>query len=359
MIRHVLRASILLASVLVPVFAADPSPSPDDLIDKGHYKQARALLEKRLAANANDADAMAQMALVKLEFHEVDPAIQLAEKAVALKNDAQTHAALADCYGTKADGDVGMFEGLKLVRAFRREVDASIALDPKNHRVLRSLMQFYLSAPGFAGGSKSKANEVADKIAAIDAALGFMAKSEIAMHEKQFDQALSFNQKAVDADPQSYDALVRTAAMYANEKWRDLGKAEQYAQKAIHLDPSRAIGYGVLGQVRVLQEKWNDLDQLLAQAEKAVPDDYTYYFRAGRVLLAGGKDNPRAERYFRKYLSQEPEGGTPTLAAGHWQLGLALEKLDRKQDAVAELQTAVKMDPQLKAAKNDLKRLQS
>jgi hypothetical protein len=57
--------------------------------------------------------------------------------------------------------------------------------------------------------------------------------------------------------------------------------------------------------------------------------------------------------------AREPEGNTPTLASGHWQLGLALEKLGRKQDAIAEVKTAVKMEPQLKSAKSDLKRLQS
>jgi tetratricopeptide (TPR) repeat protein len=303
---------------------------------------------------------MYQMALVKLEFREVEPAIQLAEKAVALKpKDARTHSALADCYGQKAEGDVGMFEGLKLARAFRKEAEMALAIDPKNYNALHSMMQFFLEVPGIAGGSKSKANEMAEKIAAIDAAKGFMAKAEIAMHEQQFDQALGLYQKAMEADPKSYEALIRVAAMYANQKWRDLAKVDQYAQNAIRLDPSRAMGYGVLAQAKVWNEKWGELDQLLTQAEKVVPDDYTYYFRAGRALLNSGKDNARAERYFRKYLSQEPEGDTPTLATGHWQLGLTLEKLGRKQDAIAELQTAVKMDPQLKAAKNDLKRLQS
>src|SRR5215471_16867390 len=207
MIRHAFIAVIFLGSLLAPVFAADPPPSPDDLIEKGHYKQARALLEKRLAANPNDGVAMSQMALVKLEFREVEAAIQMAEKAVAASSkDTHTHSALADCYGTKAGGDVGMFEGLKLARAVRREAEAAIALDAKNQRPLRTLMEFYLEAPGVAGGSKSKANEMADKIASLDVVRGFLAKSEIAMHEKQFDQALSFNQKAVDADPQSYDA---------------------------------------------------------------------------------------------------------------------------------------------------------
>jgi len=252
-----------------------------------------------------------------------------------------------------------MFEGMKLLRSFKRENDAALAIDPRNYNALHSYMEFYLGAPGIAGGSKSKANEMADRIVAIDAAKGNIAKGEIALHEKQFDLVLGFYQKAVDADPKSYDALTALAGIYISEKWRDLSKAESYAQKAISMDPARALGYGILAQAKVWGEKWSELDQVIVQGEKAVPDDLIYYYRAGRALLNSGKDNARAERYFRKYLSQEPEGNTPSLAAGHWQLGLALEKLGRKQDAIAELQAAVKMDPQLKPARNDLKRLQS
>jgi tetratricopeptide (TPR) repeat protein len=103
-------------------------------------------------------------------------------------------------------------------------------------------------------------------------------------------------------------------------------KAEIYAQKAIGADPARGLGYGILAQAKVWDEKWDELDHVLAQAEKETPDDFIYYYRAGRALLISGKDNARAERYFRKYLSQEPEGGGPTLASAHWQLGLALEQ---------------------------------
>lgn len=360
MARRISRSFIVFIGVAALAVAADSPSTPETLIEKGHFKQARTMLEKRLAANSNDADAMFQMALVKLEFREVEPAIQLAEKAVSLKSsDARAHSALADCYGQKAEGDVGMFEGLKLLRAFKKENEAALAIDPKNYNALHSWMEFYLGAPGIAGGSKSKASEMAEKILAIDAAKGNIAKGEIALHEKQFDQVVGFAEKAVAADPKSYDALTFLASLYTAEKWRDIPKAEMYAQKAIDLDPARSLGYGILAQAKVWGEKWAELDHVLAQAEKVAPDDFIYYYRAGRVLLVSGKDNARAEQYFRKYLSQEPEGGSPTLASGHWQLGLALEKLGRKQDAVAELQIAVKMDPQLKPAKTDLKRLQS
>ena len=147
----------------------------------------------------------------------------------------------------------------------------------------------------------------------MDASRGNRAKGEIAFREKQFDQGMELFQKALEANPKSYEALSQMAAMHLFEKWRDPAKAEQYAQKAIAIDPSRALAYGLLAQAKVWGDKWNELDQVLGQAEKTVPDDFLYYYRAGRSLLNNGKDNARAEKYFRKFLTQEPE-----VAAQRW-----------------------------------------
>lgn len=350
------RVAFIMGTALWSLAADRPY---DALIERGHYKQARILLEKALIADPNDATAMMQLAFIKLEFNEVPAATSLAERAVSLKpKDAQAHAVLADCYGQAAE-NAGMFEGLSLSRAFRKDVEAALAIDPKNYEALHSYMQYYLEAPAIAGGSKSKAREMAERIAAVDAYKGARARIEIALHENQRDHLLELYQKAVEADPESYDGLVAIASLYASQNWRDLAKAEEYAKHAIRVDPGRGMAFGILAQVKALNEQWSELDQVLAQAEQSVPDNLVYYFRAGLALLATGKDNARAEKYFRKYLTQPVEGGMPSLAQGHWQLGLALEKQGRKQEAAHEIEVAVQMDPQLKAAKNDLKRIKS
>jgi len=181
-----------------------------------------------------------QLAFVKLEFNEVEAATKLAEQAIREQpNDAQTHAILADCYGQKADA-AGLFKGLSLARDFRKEADAALALDPMNYEALHSYMLFYLEAPGIAGGSKSKAEEMADRIARVNPAKGMLARAEIAMHENHLDQLLGLYQKAAQADPSSYEAAAGLAAYYINfPKWRDVSKAEEYAQRAIKLDPAR------------------------------------------------------------------------------------------------------------------------
>jgi tetratricopeptide (TPR) repeat protein len=157
MARKISRSLILFVCATALAVATDAPSTPETLIENGHFKQARTMLEKRLAANASDADAVLQMALVKLEFREVEPALQLAEKAVSLKpNDARAHSALADCYGQKAEGDVGMFEGLKLLRAFKKENETALAIDPKNYNALHSWMEFTWERPESPAAARAK-----------------------------------------------------------------------------------------------------------------------------------------------------------------------------------------------------------
>lgn len=147
--------------------------------------------------------------------------------------------------------------------------------------------------------------------------------------------------------------------VYLSPKTSKPEAAEQQARALLALDPHRADGYSGLALVYASADRLADLDALLADAEKAIPDNFGAFYQAGRVLLTQGKELPRAERYLRKYLTQEPEAGTPGLAQAHWRLGQVLEKEGRKAEAVSELEQAVKLKPDLDEAKKDLKRLRA
>ena len=111
-----------------------------------------------------------------------------------------------------------------------------------------------------------------------------------------------------------------------------------------------------LAAVYANAERWAELDAVLAEAEK-IPDNLTPYLRASSALLAWGKDLARAERYARKYLSQDPEPNSSSPAVAHWRLGLILDKEGKKPEAVSELQTATRLDPKFEQAQKDLKRV--
>lgn len=350
---------LLLCCLVLATAGFASEGDPATMVEHGHYKQARVLLEKRLAANAKDVDVLVLLARVNLAYSNSGAAIKLLEQATALQpKSADAHVYLADAYSRSAN-DAGMFEKMRLSKIIRNETEQALSIDPKNIDALEGMMEFYLEAPGIMGGSRSKADETAERIMALDPVRGNLARAANASHEKEYAKAEGFYIKAVQANSKSYEALASLGSFYLRDGAQNYDKAADYAQQALQADPRRSGAYAILAQANAARERWADLDQLLAKAEKELPDDFLPDYMAGRTLLTSGKDNARAERYFRKYLTQpEEEGGTPPLASAHWRLAQVLEKEGRKQDAIQELQTAVQMKPDFKEAQKDLKRLQ-
>jgi predicted Zn-dependent protease len=113
----------------------------------------------------------------------------------------------------------------------------------------------------------------------------------------------------------------------------------------------------VVAACQAQQKRWTDLDATLSAAERATPGNLGAHYQAARMILAVKGDPARAEALLRRYLSVEPEIGFPSHAGAHWRLGQALEMEGKKPEAIAEMQTAVKLDGTLEGAKQDLKRL--
>jgi len=339
--------------------AADPSLG--ELIKEGHWKRARPLAEQQYAFHPNDARAAYQLSQVKEAFGDLDGALPLAEKAVSLDgSSAAYHYQLAAVCGEKADA-APFFQKADWAKRFKAEADKAAALDPKNVDTRFALIEFYLQAPRLMGGDKSKARDMADQIAKADAGQGYVAELRLARENHDPGTQTAVCGRALAAAIENYDALVSLAADC------DLDPPDpppgapqpdapfvQFARQAVKVDFGRVEAYAALARWYARAGRSQDLRSLLSEAEKMVPDDLSPYYAAGNALLAAGKDLPSAERYFRKYLSGVPEGGAPDLATTHWRLGLVVEKEGRKSEAVAEMETAVRMKPSLREAKKDL-----
>jgi tetratricopeptide (TPR) repeat protein len=346
-----MRLLSLLAAL--PVLAQDPAV----LLERGQARRARVLLEPGVQKNPTDARATCQLASVRHAFQELDNALKLAAKGVALDpKSGYCHFVLAEIVGDIAERS-NVFKQMGLAKRFKKEIDTAIALDPKNADALWDLMLYYHMAPGIMGGDKDKARATPARISQIDPARGFLAQAWLAQREKQLDLLESLYRQAVEANPRHYQARMTLANHLAGRK--DYAAAEPHARAALEIDLERADAYGLLAGIYARQKRWDDLNGVLAQADKMVPDNRSPYFRAANTLLADASDLPRAERYFRHYLAQEPEAHSPSHAHAHWRLGLVLEKQGRKPDAIASLESALKLKPGLDPAKKDLKRLKS
>ena len=353
----------LLGIVLFSLALQAADLSTAELIERGHYRRAQTILEARLKANANDAPSYCEMSKVSEAFQRWDEAIQQAEKARALDpKNPEFQAAVADAIGSKLSGSthLGMFEKMSLARRFRKEAEIALQMDPNDLDANSDLVDFHLDAPGIVGGDKQKAAELADRLVRINPVRGYLLKVEIATHEKRTAEIEPLLQRAIAADPNDYYARLQAANFYLSKAKTGQVQAEEQAKQAIRIDPGRIGGYIVLASLYAQQGRWKDLDSLLADSQREVPDDLAPLYQAARNILVNNQvqEYSRAEKYLRTYLGQPAEGNEPGLAPAHWRLGLILEKEGHKEQARGELQQAVQLDPSFEPAKNDLKRMQ-
>jgi tetratricopeptide (TPR) repeat protein len=360
MARRVFALVLLTVVCLLAATAGAQSPAVD-LAEHGHWKRLKALVEPRAAANPNDAEAQWLLSRARMAFKDMDGALAPAEKAAALDpKNVEYRWQVAQVVGEMASS-ASVFKQMGLAKRYRREVDAALALNPKHTPSLMGLMEYYYRAPGIVGGDKAKAEAIPDQLMAINKVDGHLAKARLLSRAEppQPGQVEQVYVQAVLADPSRYEPHVNLANIYASGTAPRWDLAEKEALTAKRIDADRTAPYSILAAVYATSEKWTELDAILAEAEKKIPDNLTPYLRASGALLASGKDLSRAERCARKYLSQEPEPNASSPAVAHWRLGLILEKQGKKPEAIAELQSATKLDPKFEQALKDLKRLKA
>lgn len=349
------HASVALAVL----FLSAPGRAADDpvaLMEAGHYKQSRPLVESLERANPDDPRALYLEARLALAKGDAASALPLAERAATgdPKN-ADYRYLVAQCVGTQAQ-HAGPLKGLGLAKRFLKETRAALAIDPRNLDAREGLIEFYSVAPGIAGGNDKMAAAMAETLVTLDPVRGRLAQATLATRDKQDAKAEAALQQALAAGD-GYRTRIALARWCVGENHLKMDLAEQHAKAARAAEPGRVGGHVMLAYVYAHEQRWTDLDQALAEAERAVPDNLTPCYQVGRTLVADSHDPARAERALRKYLGQEPEYGSPSLAAAHWRLGLAIEQQGRKPEALAEVQKALDLDPSLDGAKKDLKRL--
>jgi tetratricopeptide (TPR) repeat protein len=334
--------------------AAVNDPSPEALVLTGHWKRARAALESRVQANPNDAQALFLLSQVRVAYRDYKDAVTLAERAAAqnpksVEYRQQVAEAICELAGKE--------RSLGLGRRCKSELEAAAALGPNDIDSRWGLMQWHMEAPWIIGGRKGEARRYLAEIQRINPSRGYLAQHRMNQYEKKTDSPEPLFLKALEANPKSYSIHMTLVNFYFSDRQKKYDLVEKHAREALKLEPDRTGGYGGQAVVFARQKRWQELDAILTQAEKNAPDNFSPFYSAGNILLADGSDLPRAEKYFRKYLTLEPEPNSPTHADAHWRLALVLEKMNRKPEAIQELQKTLQLNPTHEGAKKDLQRL--
>jgi tetratricopeptide (TPR) repeat protein len=199
--------------------------------------------------------------------------------------------------------------------------ERALRIDPKNVQAHVSLVQYYLQAPGIAGGGAVKAREEASRMAALDPLTGEISRGHIARFEKQPTEAERHYRKAAELDASGMRGPVELASFYAGEK------------------------------------RWNEARGVFeARLANNAGDTFAAYMLA-RLMQSQGADLQRAVELFDRYLAAPALSGGPTHADAWFRKGQALEALGRRADAIAALETALTLDPKHVSAARELKKL--
>jgi tetratricopeptide (TPR) repeat protein len=344
---------ILLISTLA--FSADGKT----LFEQKHYRQLSGIAQERLQRNPNDAEALFWLSAIDDAYGDFDRAVEYARRSTeAAPDSSEYHCQYADTLGDKALKAGILGGGVPLARQMRHELDLSLQLDPRNVRCLKESMGFYEQAPVLVGGSKAKARQTLQQIYQISPAEGALAEAALLqMQKRPLPEIEASLRRAVQLNPTFYHALTDLISILASDGYRRYADAEHFARQAIAADPARAAGYVYLASACAYQQHGSDLDAALDEAQRHVPDDDAPLYSAALALLESNADLSRAERYLRRYLTQEPEAGEPTRSTAHWKLGLVLEKEGRLADAAKELRAAAAENSGDPAFKKDFKRI--
>ncbi|MEJ7811412.1 MAG: tetratricopeptide repeat protein [Gemmatimonadaceae bacterium] len=314
-------------TLLVPatIHAQNPASSTIEegkrLFDAKRYADARANLLPIAKANPDDAAASYWLGRSLYEEGNWGEASKWLEKAVKKQSGiSDYHLWYAAALGAQAER-ANPLKQASLAGKIKGELQRAVALDATNLDARVGLISFYIGAPGVMGGSRDKAREQAREIKNRAPYLGGFQMARVALDGKD-----------------------STAA------------AREYAE-LVRAFPDSITPYTALFNMLLAR---NQADSAMATIDRLVEHHPNYMvakYATGRIAAVTGKYMERGEAALKAYLSHTPTGNEPSLAAAHWRLGMIREKQGKKDEARAEYETAVKMDPKLKGAQESLKAL--
>ncbi|MDP9278803.1 MAG: hypothetical protein M3P00_05220, partial [Gemmatimonadota bacterium] len=150
------------------------------LFNASKFGEARAAL---LPHGERDADAAFYLGRIELEGNDADKAADWFERAIRMNPKSSVYYDwLGRAYGTQAQ-HANRFRQPFLARKTKNAWETALALDPDNLDVRDDLIIFYTRVPGFLGGNKEKAREMALEIMKRNPYRGSMAATSLCAAE--------------------------------------------------------------------------------------------------------------------------------------------------------------------------------
>jgi len=319
MCRAWILTGILLGAALA--YAADDAlGKARRQFDAGDYPGATATLQTALAQAPRDAPLYYWLARCAYELGDFNTAAAQAQRAIQLDpQNSDYHLWLGRAYGEKADRE----RSFSLARKTKSEFEEAVRLNPGNIPARRDLMEYYVEASWIVGGSKDKAQQQVEAIAALDAVAGHLARADYWRYQKKPELAEAEYRQVLELKPNRAEPYLEVADFYQRRKVA--ARMEAAVEAAARVDPSNP--------------------QLL------------YYCGVVRVLA--GNHLPQAEQFLKSYLAEVPQrSDLPSHASALEWLGRLYEQMGKRDQAAQEYRAALQLEPGNKSAREGLRRME-
>lgn len=286
------------------------------------YPAARAALESAVRQDPSDARAAAFLGRVFFEENEPERAAAWLEKAAALDPASSAHPYWLGRALAQQAIRSSMFVRATLAGRIRRAFQRSVDLDPANLDARIGLVEFYLRAPGFMGGSLARAKTEAEEVRRRDPLRGHRAMARLYEQQKRWDLAAAEYRQAIAEFPSSREPYV----------WMERGAIDR--------------------------KDWESAFASMDRLRETFPDDALPLYETGRIAGLSGRQLERGEESLRRYLAgRPPRDPEPSVALAHAQLARIAEKRGDRSVARREAAEALRLDPGLLDAREAAARL--
>ena len=314
--------SAVLAALVAPTVIAQTNPTlahakqQFDARSWDAAKQEYTLLARALPTDVTPTLYLGRIALAQ---GETEDGIKQFERCVAIDEKvADCHLWLGNALGNAAQR-ANKFKLPFLAKRTKKEFDRAVELDPSSVDARSGVLQYYMLAPGFLGGSMEKAREQAAEIDKRSKVRGALAYGLLADHDKNAREAEAAYQRAVAAAPDS------------------------------------AVGYNALVNLYVREKRWGDAFAMLDRIAARLPTEMNVPLAVARVAYLSGEQLPRGEEAAKHWIANTPREATVNArAVAHLRLGNIYEKTGRRELARSEYERAVSLNPKYEEAKKAL-----
>ncbi len=308
----------------MPAAPSGSTPPPSgisEMLSAGRVDDAIKALDLRLKDSPQDADAYNLLSRSYFAMQKWDQAIAAGEKAVSIApNNSEYHMWLGRAYAEKADHS-SFITAAQLTKKIRQEFERAVDLDARNVEARSDLAEFYIEAPAFMGGGKSKAKREADAIAQQDAATAHWVQARIAEKDKRYEDAEREYRTAIADSGNQGSYWLNLASFYRR------------------------------------QHRLADMESAITSAIAADKKRPNVLFDAAQMLFGAGRNFVGAANIVRKYLVNGPTVEEAPAFQAHYLLGLILEKQGDKAGAAAEYKAALALASDYDSARTALNRL--